>query len=174
MQRGNTDLERSTFTAEIVRQISLHSTILAGAALISLTSVTFPQSSNASLQNAFGVAMSVAAGCHLVALFAAGVLTFVSRIRPIEPNYEGSFHTAWYSYLAGLAALVVALGILPWITIPAAAVPITGVAVVAGLAMICTLYRVGSTAERDAPEQSHALEPAAESVSNRESSPPAQ
>ena len=174
MQRGNTDLERSTFTAEIVRQISLHSTILAGAALISLTSVTFPQSSNASLQNAFGVAMSVAAGCHLVALFAAGVLTFVSRMRPIEPNYEGYVPycvvlvSRWTSG-TGCCSRHFALDHDPssshsyywgccrgWIAHDLHTVP-------------CGIYR-----RTRRTEQSHALEPAAESVSNRESSPPAQ
>ncbi|MEM7012964.1 MAG: hypothetical protein AAF585_15935 [Verrucomicrobiota bacterium] len=140
--------KHAAYTEEIMRQTAMQSALLAGFAFTALTAIEFDAESSQQLQIAFTIATSLAVALELIALFASGMLTFISKIKPLHGDgFDREFTIAWITYLLGLFAFVVALALLAWIKFQPAAIPVTVIAGVTALILIFVyagIYRQAS------------------------------
>jgi hypothetical protein len=139
--KPSNDEHRPTFVEEIYRQVSTQSALLAGFAFAGLTSVSYDAATPWGLTTAFGVCASVSITLELLALFTSGILIFASKAISLEDKFESEMMIAWLSYLGGLLTFLAALALIAWIKVRPAAIPITGIAILAAIAMFVIMYR---------------------------------
>jgi hypothetical protein len=126
---------------EFIKQYSTQSALLAGFAFAALTAITYDVSTSKSLITAFALCSSLSIALELITLFILGVVG-VSIRAGSHDDYEPEIIVAYIAYFGGLLSFLAALALLAWVKVRPAAVPVTGIVILAVIAMAVSFWRM--------------------------------
>jgi hypothetical protein len=126
---------------EYVKQISTQSALLAGFSFAGFTAISYDATTPLYLAMAFGICTSVSIGFELLAMLTSGTLSILAKAISIRNRFSGEIRVAWFTYWGGLFFFLVALILLSWIKIQPAAMFVTGIAILVGIAMLVIIFR---------------------------------
>jgi amino acid transporter len=129
---------------ELIKQFSTQAALLAGFAFAGLTAISYDPLASRRLVVAFGIVASLSIVLQLLTLFLFGMVGVVVREDQNHDLYDPEITWAWICFLGGVACLLASIALLAWIKIRPAALPITCIVVIAGIAMAVGYYRIGS------------------------------
>ncbi|MES2654692.1 MAG: hypothetical protein V4620_03835 [Bacteroidota bacterium] len=107
---------------EVIRQVSSHSTIIAGFAFAGLT-VDIDHGSDFA-KNGFTICLAFAMGLEILALSVSGFLLSALKLNSItNKKWKTHYYTTWWSYLMGLWFFLFSLPFLVYFKIPYLVIP---------------------------------------------------